>query len=323
MELRHLRYFLGVAEARSFSGAAARLNVTQPALSRQIRDLERELGIQLFDRAGRQVRLTPQGEDLLSRSRNALAEVEGIRDRARSLEEGRAGILRLGATPQVLQSIVAGFLTRYRRSHPAVEVQLVEAGGVRLVSLVESGELHLALGPILASETVRDRVLFPARILAVMSRGSRLARGRRTVELTELAPERLLLLRQEFATRQILDGAFRVARLTPRIALESGDPHCLVSLAEAGHGVAIVPSTFRLPRGRFHAAPLVHGAVSLGFWVSVVWDPRRFVPPYGGRFVAELVEYTREHHPGKRFERLVPALRRPERREPVAPGAAP
>jgi DNA-binding transcriptional LysR family regulator len=252
---------------------------------------------------------------LLSRSRNALAEVDGIRDRARSLEEGRVGVLRLGATPQVLQSVVAGFLTRYRRSNPAVEVQLVEAGGVRLVSLVESGELHLALGPILASETVRDRVLFPARILAVVSRRSRLAR-RRTVELTELASETLLLLRPEFATRQIVDGAFRVARLTPRVALESGDPHCLVTLAEAGHGVAIVPSTFRLPRGRFHAAPLVHGVVSLGFWVSVVWDPRRFVPPYGERFVVELVEYTREHHPGKRFERLAPALRRPERAEP-------
>jgi DNA-binding transcriptional LysR family regulator len=88
MELRHLRYFLGVAEARSFSRAAARLNVTQPALSRQIRDLERELGIRLFDRTGRQVRLTPQGEDLLSRSRNALAEVEAIRDRARSRKGG-------------------------------------------------------------------------------------------------------------------------------------------------------------------------------------------------------------------------------------------
>src|SRR5215468_4572797 len=127
MELRHLRYFVGVAEALSFSRAAARLNVTQPALSRQIRDLEEELGLRLFDRVGRQVRLTPQGEDLLRRSRSALANVEALRERARSLESGHAGILRLGATPQVLQSVVAGFLIRYRRSNQAVEVELVEA----------------------------------------------------------------------------------------------------------------------------------------------------------------------------------------------------
>jgi DNA-binding transcriptional LysR family regulator len=320
MELRHLRYFLGVAKARSFSRAATGLNVTQPALSRQIRDLEGELGIRLFDRVGRQVRLTPQGEDLLNRSRNALAAIEAIRDRARSLKEGWVGILRLGASPQVLQSVVAGFLRRYGRSHPAVEVQLIEAGGVRLVELVEAGELHLALGPTLASETVRSRVLFPARILAVMSRANGLAR-RRVVTLTDLVTERLLLLRPEFATRQILDGALQVARLTPRIALETGDPHSLVSLAEAGRGVAIVPSTFRLPRGRFHAAPLLHGNVPLGFWVSVVWDPRRFLPPYGERFVAELLEYTRRDYPGRRFERLAPTLRQPERAvsEPLAP----
>ena len=322
MELRHLRYFLGVAEAQSFSRAAALLHITQPALSRQIRDLERELGIQLFDRVGRQVRLTPLGENLLSPSRTALADVEAIQDRARSLGGGRAGLLRVGATPQVLQSVLAGFLTRYRRSHPGVEVQLVEAGGVRLVSLVENGELHLALGPILSSRTVRGRELFPARILAVMPRGSRLAR-RRAIELTDLATETLLLLRLEFATRQILDGAIQIARLAPRVALESSDPHCLLALAEAGHGVAILPSTFRLPPGRFQAAPLVHGTVALGFWVSVVWDPRRFLPPYGERFVAELVEHTRHNYPGKRFERRAPVLRQPERAELIPPGPVP
>ena len=311
MELRHLRYFVGVAEALSFSRAAARLNVTQPALSRQIRDLERELGLQLFDRVGRRVRLTPQGEDLLGRSRNTLADIEAFRDHARSLVGGRAGILRLGATPQVLQSVVAGFLTRYRRSHPQVEVELVEAGSVRLVNLVEEGALHVALGPILASATVRGRVLFPARILAVLPRASHLSR-RRSVDLSALAGERLLLLRREFATRQILDGAFQLARLGPRVALESGDPHCLVALAEAGHGVAIVPSTFLLARGRHRVAPVVHGAVSLGFWVAVVWDPRRFLPSYGDEFVTELVEHTRRSYPGKRFERLAPALREPD-----------
>ena len=96
------------------------------------------------------------------------------------------GILRVGATPQVLQSVVAGLLTRYRRSHPQVEVELVEAGSVRLVNLVEEGTLHLALGPILASAVVRGRMLFPARIMAVMPRASRLARAR-SVDLSTLA----------------------------------------------------------------------------------------------------------------------------------------
>ena len=117
---------------------------------------------------------------------------------------------------------------------------------------------------------------------------------------------------QPALSRQILDGAFQLARLGPRVALESGDPHCLVALAEAGHGVAIVPSMFLLARGQHWVAPVVHGAVSLGFWVAVVWDPRRFLPSYGDEFVTELVEHTRRSYPGKRFERLAPALREPD-----------
>ena len=116
MDLRHLRYFVGVAEAESFSRAATRLHVTQPALSRQIRDLEGELGVRLFDRSGRQVRLTPEGEDLLRGSRDALVVVEALRDRAHSLGGGRVGILRVGGTPQILESVLSTFLTRYRRA---------------------------------------------------------------------------------------------------------------------------------------------------------------------------------------------------------------
>jgi len=119
MDLRHLRYFVGVAEAESFSRAATRLHVTQPALSRQIRDLEGELGVRLFERSSRQVRLTPEGEDLLRRSRDALVVVEALRDRAHSLGGGRVGILRVGGTPQILESVLSPFLSRYRRANPA------------------------------------------------------------------------------------------------------------------------------------------------------------------------------------------------------------
>lgn len=308
MDLRHLRSFVAIAEAESFSGAAARLHVSQPALSRQIRDLEVELGVRLFDRSSRRVRLTPEGDDVLRRSRDALVGIDALRERARSLSGGRVGILRVGATPQVLESVLSDFLTRYRRMHPDIEVQLVEDGAVTILRLVEEGQVQIGLGVHPVREPLRGRVLFPARIVAVMPTSSPLGR-KRTVALGDLTSQRLLVLRPTFATRQILDGAFQAARIHPHVALESGDPHCLLKLAAAGHGVAIVPSTLLLPREGVRLAPIVDDNVSLGFWVVVAWDARRFFPPYGERFIANLVDHTRRSYPGDRFDRTAPALR--------------
>jgi len=310
MDVRHLRYFVSIADAGSFSKAATQLRVAQPALSRQIRDLERELGLRLFDRAERRVRLTPEGNDLLRRSRDALQVVETLRDRARSFESGTAGILRVGASPQVLQSVIAGFLPRYRRAHPGVEVELAEDGAVRVLDLVERGELQLALVTLPIPPTLHARVLFPANILAVIPETNALAR-RRKIELAELATEPLLFLRPGFATRQIIDGAFQAARIEPRVVLESGSPHCLLTFAEIGHGIALVPSTLLLPRGRFRVAPIVQGQAALGFWLAVCWHARRGLPAYGEQFVTELVHSTRRNYPGRQFTRVVPRLRAP------------
>ncbi|HEY7519063.1 MAG TPA: LysR family transcriptional regulator, partial [Methylomirabilota bacterium] len=167
MELRHLRYFVGVADAGSVSKAALRVHISQPALSRQIGDLETELGVRLFDRIGRRIQLTAEGEDLLALCREVLARADAIGERARTLTRGTVGSLRLGATPQTLQSLVARFLTDYRRARPRVDVRLTEAGGVRLLDLLERGELHLAVGGVLPGTRFGSRVLFPVRLLAV------------------------------------------------------------------------------------------------------------------------------------------------------------
>jgi DNA-binding transcriptional LysR family regulator len=308
MDLRQLRSFVAIAEAESFSRAAARRHVTQPALSRQIRDLEAELGVRLFDRSSRRVRLTPAGDDVLRRSRDALVEIDALRERARSLGGGRVGILRVGATPQVLESVLSDFLTRYRRMHPDIEVQLVEDGAVTILRLVEgrpgTDRPRRASGP--------RAIARPGALSCPHRRGH--ADGeplgrKRTVALGDLTSQRLLVLRPTFATRQILDGAFQAARIHPHVALESGDPHCLLKLAAAGHGVAIVPSTLLLPREGVRLAPIVDDNVSLGFWVVVAWDARRFLPPYGERFIANLVDHTRRSYPGDRFDRTAPAVR--------------
>src|ERR1700733_4266436 len=132
MNFRHLRTFVAIAEAGGIHRAVDRLNLSQPAASRQIHALEAELGVLLFDRIGRRVQLTSEGQDLLRRCRRLLMEVESVAERAGALKKGETGTLRVGATPQVIDNTLSRFLVRYRHRYPGVEVQLVEEGGTDL-----------------------------------------------------------------------------------------------------------------------------------------------------------------------------------------------
>src|SRR5215467_12906784 len=118
MNLRHLRTFVAIVDAGGVARAATRLNMTQPTASRQIDALESELGVQLFDRIGRRVHLTSAGEDLLVRGRRLLADADSLGERARALKAGQTGLLRIGTTPQAIESVLGGFLSHYRMRHP-------------------------------------------------------------------------------------------------------------------------------------------------------------------------------------------------------------
>ena len=145
MNLRFLRTFVAVADNGGVARAAARLNLTQSAASRQIQALEDELGLRLFARIGRGTRLTAEGEDLLERSRRLLLDAAALGERASALKGGEVGVLRVGATPQAIESLLAVFLLRYRKRHIGVEVHLVEEGGARLPSRLERGDIDVAI----------------------------------------------------------------------------------------------------------------------------------------------------------------------------------
>jgi LysR family cyn operon transcriptional activator len=310
MELRHLRYFVSVAEALNVSRAAVRLHISQPAVSRQIRDLEHELGLRLFDRVGRRIRLTADGEDLLRRTREVLAHADSLHERARALTRGAGGILRVGAVPQLLQTALAGYLTRYRRAHPGVDVRLTEEGGVRLLELVEHGELHVALGPVLTEAPLACRPLFPIRLVAVISARSQ-PRRRTTIDLAELADGPLLVLRRGVASRQLFEAACRIAHVQPRIVLESAEPESLLTLAGAGYGIAVLPSTVRAASRRVQMVPILQDGRSLGFWSAVIWDPRRALPVYAESFIEEAAAHLSRTPPGRRFDQVAPPVPRP------------
>lgn len=308
MNFKHLRTFVNIADAGGFGRAATRLNLSQPALSRQIHALEIELSVRLFERVGRRVRVTSEGEELLRRSRRLLAEADSLSERARMLKSGETGILRVGATPQVIENLLAQFLTKCRRRHPGVDIHLVEDGGVRLENRLGRGDVHVAL--MGAGHAFESRLLYPMHALAVLSPTHRLAR-RPVLEIADLADEPLLLLRRDFGSREWFDAACNLAHVHPRVLLESSAPHTLVSLAATGYGIAIVPSNAQIPRGAGRAVPLIYRGAPVGKWAVIAWDPERFLPPYAAQFVEEIVTYCGRDYPGRNLIRRAPRLPRP------------
>ncbi|MGI9384819.1 MAG: LysR family transcriptional regulator [Methyloligellaceae bacterium] len=301
MNLRYLRYFAGVAEHMSFSRASVHLNISQSALSRQIQLLERDLDVRLFDRIGRRIALTPAGHDLLTRCHTVLQNVDSFCTRADELATGSTGTLRVGATPQTLESVITRFLVTYREKFPKIDVALVEDGAAGLLQHLEQGTIQVAIAALTAGSQLKGKDLFPLGVLAVVPDGHPL-KSRRAIEVAELASDPLLLLRKEFMTRQTFDGACQIAHISPRTVIESGSPHCLLSLVSVGLGIAIVPSTVLLGEMRANAVPLHQDGRQLGFWMSAVWDPRRHVSPPAMAFIDELHQAALHDYPGKSFQ---------------------
>ena len=310
MNLRFLRTFVAIADNAGVARAAARLNLTQSAASRQIQALEDELGLRLFARIGRGVRLTPEGEDLLVRSRHLLSDVAALGERASALKSGKVGVLRVGATPQVIERLLAEFLPRYRKRHTGVEVHLVEDGGARLPGRLERGDIDIAIMPA-GQDRFRGRLLYPMHVLAVLPQRHRLSR-RAILDVTELAEEPLLRLTPGFASHGWFEAACQVAHVRPRVLLESVAPQTLIALAKAGHGIALVPSPVRIPRTGVRVAVVVHREVPLGKWTVAAWDPQRYLAPYASKFIEEVAAHCRRGYPGSEYVRRAPRLPKPK-----------
>jgi LysR family cyn operon transcriptional activator len=237
--------------------------------------------------------------------------VSQLAEHAQAVRGGEAGHLSIGGSPQVIQNVLAPFLTRYLKSRPGVDVHLVEAGAVKTLELVDQGEVQLALTGRSGHDRFDGRLLFPVRVLAAMSPRHPLAR-RATVDVADLQGERVLVLRQGFATREMFDDACRLAQVRAQIVLEAGDPQSLIALVGAARGVAIVPSTVRFADRNVHAAPILRARAALGAWAWIMWDPKRFLPTFALSFVDGLADWTRRAYPGRRFDRLAPPVSRPK-----------
>jgi DNA-binding transcriptional LysR family regulator len=300
IELHHLRAFVAVVDEGTVSKAAERLNVAQPALSRRIIDLEALLGLALFERVGRRLRLTAEGGQLLARCRDLLAGAGALVDCATDLSRGDSGLLKVTASPQMIDNVYSRFLPSYARQYPNVEVRLLEGIGADVLRKVERG--NALLGTV-AHEAVPQgsthfgsRLLLPILFSAVCGDTFELGHAR-TVEIHELQRYPLLLLDPSFALRKTFDAACRLARVRPSVRFECSSPHTLLSLAEAGQGVAVVPSNVFLHRYVLKANRITANGKPLQEPLSIFWDNRRALPRYAEAFCDALASYIRDAIP--------------------------
>jgi DNA-binding transcriptional LysR family regulator len=319
-----MRTFVAVAESGSVSKAALRVHITQPALSRQIRDLQQELGLRLFDRIGRGLVLTTEGEQLLGDFRGLLAHASSVGERAQLLRRGDTGVLRVSAAPGQIEGILSTFLHRYAQRYPNVQVRLREAGGPDALAMLERGEVHLSMFLLRAlppgDHGFGIHPLPPVEILAACHPSVRIERGS-LIDVTRLASHPLLLLDAGFVVRRTFDAVCRLAGLKPNVLLESGSPSNLLTLAEAGLGIAIIPSVLQTRRYALRTARLAHEGKPLREPLGVVWDKRRLLPRYAQDFAELLAAHASKLFPITPLSVPVPDGATKRRRRGKRPGA--
>jgi DNA-binding transcriptional LysR family regulator len=272
MELRHLRYFVAVAEELHFSRAAARLNIAQPPLSRQIRDLERELGAELLERVKRRVQLTPAGRAFLPEARLTLTQAERARRTAQRAARGEIGRLRVGfVEAATFSGILPDVLRFFRKHYPDVALELFELSSLQQAEALREGRIDVGLlhsPPPDAEQWLQVERILRDPLVAALPLGHRLARRAR-LTLRALAPEPLLLFPRQNgpALYDRIIAAYRAAGFSPSVVQEAAQMHTLAGLVAAGLGVALVPgSIVRLRRPGVVYRPVRDLKLDVGTW---------------------------------------------------------
>jgi len=246
VELRQLRYFVAVAEELHFRRAAARLHISQPPLSRQITQLEEELGSRLLERTRRRVELTAAGAAFLRDARAMLAELDVAVAAVRRIETGQAGVLRVNFVGSALLSILPGIVQRFRAGRPHVEIELRERSTVEQLRALSAGVIDVGLvrPPIDAETGLRTEVVVRERTVAAIPSGHPLARLRR-VPLRRLAAEPLVLFPREQAPgfHDLLTGQLAATGTSPQVVQYAPEMLTIIGLVAAGIGVSPVPAS--------------------------------------------------------------------------------
>jgi DNA-binding transcriptional LysR family regulator len=286
VELQQLEYFRVVARTEHVTQAAEELAITQPALSRAISRLERDLGVSLFDHRGRSVKLNRYGKALLRHVDRALGALDEARREITDLADRDAGVIAFGFAHALGVSIVPDLIASFRQQHPRARFQLLQNASHIILEELEAGDVDLGLvSPVPpTSERIESKELASEELFLAVPHDHRFAK-RKSVRLSELYDDTFVCLREGYALRTLTDHFCERAGFVPKIAFEGEEIATLRGLVAAGLGVAIIPAAgspaeSTPPQLRI-SEPVCRRSIGL------LWEPSRYQP--------ELVQRFRHH----------------------------
>ncbi|PZV38801.1 LysR family transcriptional regulator [Mesorhizobium kowhaii] len=242
MDLRQVRYFVAAAEQLHFGRAADRMNVVQPAISQQIKRLEEELGVELFDRIGNEVRLTEAGRQILPECRRLLRQAEETVRVAKSAGTGTSGRVSFAFVDNAVCALLPPLLRSFRDLYPEVDVQLQSLSRAEQQAGLEDRRIDIGLMPGPAPLSVLSEPFVSAPLVAAVPRNHPLA-SHEVINLDQLAQDRFVLFPATMRSRllEVIIAACATAAFTPKVAQEALHIHTILALVDAGVGVTLVP----------------------------------------------------------------------------------
>ncbi|XOJ03148.1 LysR family transcriptional regulator [Paenibacillus polymyxa] len=247
MELLQLKYFLTVARCEHVTEAAGKLHVTQSSLSKTIQRLEDDLGVPLFDRIGRKLRLNDFGRTFLQRTEKALFELEQGKREIADLSNPDQGTLQLAVTTA---STLPGILREFRKNKPDIQFHVQMVSLENMSRLLHRGEVDFCLSsPPIEGDDIECQILYDDPIVVAVPMGHRYA-DRTSIQLTELKDEWFVGVKQGYGVRDMVDSVCQSVGFVPKYVYEGDEPARLTALVEAEIGLAFIPSTARNPHER-------------------------------------------------------------------------
>jgi DNA-binding transcriptional LysR family regulator len=297
VEIRQIIYFTTVADEGSFTKAAEILHVTQPTLSKMVKSLEEELGVQLLDRSGKKVVMTDSGRAIYRSARNILQSMNDMKAQIRDVIQLKVGTLRLGLPPMVGGQFFPLIIERFHDRHPEIELILIERGSRKIEDAIVNGELDA--GFIILShpddthiKPFHTETFLNDQLMLVVDPEHRLA-SKKSVHLNELAQDDFVMFRQEFRIQALIMEACRQSGFEPRVVFESSQWDLLIGMVAAKLGVTLLPGRVcrTLDPTRYRIIMLEGEPISWN--LSMIWSQDKYMS-YATRAWVSFIQYLGE-----------------------------